>query len=80
MRDVDVLEVADEWLFKKKCVTFSNEDDMDWLKREMGDIKEGMKEITKYLWGDVDYKFLSMSENCLSHVTCIYQHCKCIMM
>jgi len=29
---------------------------MDWLKREMGDIKEGMKEIAKYLRRDVGYK------------------------
>jgi hypothetical protein len=61
-RDVDVLEVADERPFKKKCVTFTNEDDIDWLKREMGDIKEGMMEITKYLRGDVDSKLEEVLE------------------
>ncbi|EDR10283.1 uncharacterized protein LACBIDRAFT_325215 [Laccaria bicolor S238N-H82] len=55
-RGVDVLDAADECLFKKKCITFTNEDDISWLKREMGDIKEGMKEIAEHLQGDVDYK------------------------
>jgi hypothetical protein len=50
---VEVLEVADERPFKKRRVTF---DDMDRLNREMGDIKEGMKEIAEHLRGDVDYR------------------------
>lgn len=29
---------------------------MDWIKREMGDIKEGVKEIAEHLRGDVDCK------------------------
>ncbi|EDR05743.1 uncharacterized protein LACBIDRAFT_329294 [Laccaria bicolor S238N-H82] len=41
---------------QKKHITFTNEDNISWLKREMGDIKEGVKEIAEYLRGDVDYK------------------------
>lgn len=55
-RDAGILEVADERPFKKKRATSTNDDDMDWLKQEIGDIKEGMKKITKHLKGNVDYK------------------------
>lgn len=55
-RGVDVLDAADERLSKKKRITYADEDDMDWIKREMGDIKEGVKEIAEHLRGDVDCK------------------------
>lgn len=54
-RDADVLEVEDERPFKKKLVAFINNDDMDWLKHEISDIKESMKEIAEYLGGNLDY-------------------------
>ena len=52
----DVLEVEDERPFKKNCqyvTTFTNEKsggiDPDWLKRELRDIKECIKEMAEHL-------------------------------
>jgi hypothetical protein len=48
-QDADVLEVEDERPFKKKFVAFINNDEMDWLKHEISNIKESMKEIAEHL-------------------------------
>jgi hypothetical protein len=43
-RDLEVLH-ADDRPLKRQCLTFIDEDDMDWLKGEIHGIKECMKEI-----------------------------------
>jgi hypothetical protein len=35
---------------------FTDEDDMDWPKREISDIKECMKEMAEHLRGNVEYR------------------------
>lgn len=48
-RDSDALDiidlVQDDRPLKRKCLTFIDEDDMDWLKVEISSIKECMREI-----------------------------------
>jgi hypothetical protein len=39
---------------KRKRFTPINEDDMDWLKGEIADIKEGIREIAEHLEIEVD--------------------------
>ena len=55
-RDADVFEVEDERPFKKKRLAFTNEDDINWLKQEIGGIKESVKEIAEHLRGNVEYR------------------------
>ena len=42
-------------LFKKKRVVFVDKDDMEWLKQEISDIKECMKEMAGYLGWNVEH-------------------------
>lgn len=49
-------EFLDDRPLKRKCLsTFIDEDDMVWLKDELGDIRKGITEITEHLEG-VDKK------------------------
>lgn len=42
-------EVLDDRPLKRRCLTFVDEDDMDWLKDEIGGIKESIREIAEHL-------------------------------
>jgi hypothetical protein len=42
-------EVLDDRPLKRKCLTFIDEDDMDWLKDAIGGIKEDIRELKEYL-------------------------------
>jgi hypothetical protein len=55
-RDADILE--DERPLKKKRGAFTNkdEDDVDWLKHEISDIKDCLKDIAEHLRGNVEYR------------------------
>jgi hypothetical protein len=55
-RGAEVFEIEDERPFKKRRLAFTNEDDIDWLKHEIGDIKESVKEIAEHLRGNVEYR------------------------
>lgn len=55
-RNLETIDVADDPPLKRKCLTFIDEDDMDWLKDEISGIKECIKGITNHLRQDVDIK------------------------
>ena len=43
--------IVDDWRpLKRKCLTFIDEDDMNWLNGEV----DGIKECIRNLWEDVD--------------------------
>lgn len=44
---MEVLDLTDDRPLKRKCLTFIDEDDMVWLKGEIGGIKESMREIAE---------------------------------
>ena len=44
---MEVLDLTDDHPLKRKCLTFIDEDDMVWLKGEIGGIKESMREIAE---------------------------------
>jgi hypothetical protein len=62
-RDADVLEIEDERPFKRKRVAFTNNDDMDWLKHQISEIRECMKEIAEHLRGNVEYRLEELRLN-----------------
>ncbi|KAF8167810.1 hypothetical protein B0H34DRAFT_683127 [Crassisporium funariophilum] len=55
-RHADILDVADERQSKNRRVTSPDGNDMDWLKCEISDMKERVKEISEHLGGDTDYR------------------------
>jgi hypothetical protein len=65
-RGSETLDVADDRPLKRKCLTFIDDDDMDWLKGEITAIKECIREImhviTDHLGRDVDVKLDSDDE------------------
>ncbi|KIL59472.1 hypothetical protein M378DRAFT_85064, partial [Amanita muscaria Koide BX008] len=44
-RGSEALDVADDRPLKRKCLTFIDEDDMDWLKNEVSAIKESIRDL-----------------------------------
>jgi hypothetical protein len=62
-RDADVLEIEDERPFKRKRGAFTNNDDMDWLKHQIREIREGMKGIAEHLRGNVEYRLEELRLN-----------------
>ena len=54
-RGAEAFEIEDEHPFKKRHLAFTNEDDINWLKHEISDIKESVKEIAEHLRGNVEY-------------------------
>ena len=43
----------DDGPLKRKCLTFIDEDDIDWLKGEIGGIKKSIREIADRLKKDM---------------------------
>jgi len=62
-RDAGVLEIEDERPFKRKRVASTNNDDMDWLKHQISEIRECMKEIAEHLRGNVEYRLEELRLN-----------------
>jgi hypothetical protein len=69
-RDSNSLDVADDRPLKRKRLMAINDDDMDWFKGEVSDIKVCIREIAEHLRGDVDVKLdeLLASDICLESV------------
>ncbi|KAM6503108.1 hypothetical protein JOM56_000051, partial [Amanita muscaria] len=57
-RGSEALDVADDRLLKRKCLTFIDEDDMDWLKNEVSAIKESIRDLRD----DVEIKLGRLEE------------------
>jgi hypothetical protein len=48
-RSAEIVDILDDRPMKRTCLTFIDEDDMDWLKGEIGNIKQSISEIAKHL-------------------------------
>ncbi|KAI0246703.1 hypothetical protein BJV78DRAFT_1286154 [Lactifluus subvellereus] len=44
-RDLGVIDVSNKPPFKRWCLTFIDEDDLSWLKGDIGGIKERLQEV-----------------------------------
>ena len=61
-RDSEVLDVIDDSPLKRKRLTFIDEDDVDWLKREVSEIKESIRNLREHMDNKLEELLLDVQQ------------------